>query len=1295
MRGSCEWLTKKRGFREWQNPKNADAPLYWISAKPATGKSVLSGFIVKYLRDMNQDCSFFFFNYSNNSQSTIGYFLRSIAWQMAMKHQNILQTIIDISYKDDQLSKADFRSLWRKVFLDGILGVKLDRPQYWVIDALDECRGEVELIPLLLKVSELCRIRIVVTCRNNYESYSLISNSRTKVLSEEILQGDTSRDISLYMKAHVDLLPFADKETQQIMVATILTKSAGCFLWVDLVLKELKQIHSSAEVSRVLEDVPSDMDELYSRILDSMSNARYSKHLAKAILTWIVCSARLLTTDELYYAIQLDIKDTIDNIEKSIAACCGQLVYVDSLHRVHMVHQTARDFLLRPTITSEFAIEKKTGHQRLGMTCIEYLAGEEMRAPRQWKLGVSSVLKVRSPFANYACTSLSEHISHVSSEDSVFLTALTGLLCSSNILAWIEFLAQNSNLRCVIQTGKSLRRYLQKRAHFVSPIGAEVEILDSWATDLIRLVIKFGPNLAASPGSIFSLIPPFCPSKSAPRKLFAASTRGISVLGLSATDWDDCLSTITHYQTSLTALACSEKHFALGLNTGKVVVYHEMTCQEAQVLQHGEHVRILQFGKTGNIIASGGMKNIRLWDVNTWQQIWRLGISQECMSLQFTDEDKMLLGASRSNCLMIWDLTTGELTNDPNWTHNLQGTSHYAFRRPIYASICVESGLLAVVYRGRDIILWDIEEEQLNGTCGKETGGQNYVNGGLVFGQGMSVGLLAASYSDGDLVVFDVDKGTIKETTLANASSLASSPDGLTLASVDALGTIQLFDFESLKLLYRISSDGCGVRALAFSKNNHRLLDIRGSECRVWDPAILIREDINEEISGTISMSTAPVELSLESSEDIILITSVACHEGGEVFFCGREDGSIYIHETTDGSSNQKLLGHACGVSIVSLYFDNGSEMLISVDSSSRVMMHKLSCKNGVWRASKPSFDLRVGVAVEQVLSNGECGRILICSSQKASLYSVTEDESTVLETLSWENYQHGRWGTQYDRKLDETQLVQILGNTAHLYDWQTLRKLTDTNGILLKDITPELSIQSITLCANTSVIATTFGESLKPNSRPHVVFWNAADLSINVSSAFADPIYQHLRDQIQLLIGSHRRRLIFLHHSGWICSANLDGSRADKPVRHFFVPNDWLSAGVQLMIEVTCNGDIIFVKRHEAAVIKRGLEISDQWVSVAERKKPSIGKRPSFARRRSQGSLEIPSRSLVKDTRPSLVGSGISTPGERLEQNPVYSGRNSPAMISPKSPRGRLQTPKLDKTFLDLSPTRNQLSGL
>jgi len=873
MRGSCEWLTEKQTFKKWRDSK--DAHMYWISAKPGTGKSVLSGYIVKHLKDSKRDCAFYFFDYSDKPKATISSFLRSMAWQMAVMHARVLRTVLDVSEKDDQLSKADYRSLWRKLFLDGILGVKLEQPQYWVVDALDECASNSELVPLLLKASEMCNVRIVVTSRNKYESHSLMSHSKTKVVSEEILEDNTKQDISLYLEANVDCLPSVDEEAQD-MIAKILAKSAGCFLWVILVLQQLRQVHTSAETLQVLEDVPSDMDGLYSRILHSMSKAPDGKLLAKAIFTWIVCSARPLTTEELYCALQLDIKDNIDKIEKSIAACCGQLVYVNQQSRVHMIHQTARDFLLRPGTASEFTIDKETGHQRLATTCIEYLSGDEMKAPRHRKIGVSNVVKPRCAFANYACSSLYEHISHVSSADDDFLTTLVNFLSSSNVLSWIEFLVQHSDLRCIIQTGRSFRKYLQRRSRYMFPFGKSVAILDSWATGLVRLVAKFGGNLLNSPTLIFHLIPPFCPLGSAPRMQFAASTRGIAVAGLSATTWDDCLSTIAHPQEQLTALTCSDKHFAVGLSTGKIAVYHEMTCQEAQTLQHQEPVRILRFARTGKRIASGGMKIVRLWDVTSWQQLWKLDVTQECMSFQFTDEDRILLGALRSNYLMIWDLTTGTLGDSANWTQGFEGESAHAFRRPITAAICVESSLLAVAYRGQDILLWDIEENAVHKAYGKETGEnpgtrqtKNMVTGGLVFCLDPSASLLATSYPDGDLVLFDTFQGIVKEKTLANAQTLASSPDRRTLASADSAGMIQLFDFETLKLHCRINLDEHGIKALVFGADSRRLLDIRGSECRAWDPAVLLRQDVDEETSDIVSISIAPQEVMLKSSEDV------------------------------------------------------------------------------------------------------------------------------------------------------------------------------------------------------------------------------------------------------------------------------------------------------------------------------------------------------------------------------------------------------------------------------------------
>lgn len=192
-----------------------------------------------------------------------------------------------------------------------------------------------------------------------------------------------------------------------------------------------------------------------------------------------------------------------------------------------------------------------------------------------------------------------------------------------------------------------------------------------------------GIGLAESPASIFHLIPPFCPPESAPRTQFAASARGITVLGLSATVWDGCLSTIIRPDEDLTAVACSHKFFAVGSSSGKVSVYNDMTCQEMQQLSHSEPVRTLQFGQTESVIASSGLKCIRLWDVDSWQQLWQQDIPRDCLSLCFADEDRLLIGALRNNRLMIWNGKSGIVSHSVDWTEDAEGQVNNAYRRPI------------------------------------------------------------------------------------------------------------------------------------------------------------------------------------------------------------------------------------------------------------------------------------------------------------------------------------------------------------------------------------------------------------------------------------------------------------------------------------------------------------------------------------------------------------------------------------------------------------------------------------
>ena len=438
MEGSCEWLTRKESFHQWQNA--GSSPFYWVSAKPASGKSVLSGHVIQHLKSTGHDCSFYFFKRGVLIKCTIGYFLRSIAWQMANGHSVTTDAILGLCEREDQLEEADYLKIWRKLFLETILKKDVDCPRFIVIDGLDECKMGSELVSFLLKMTDTSSIRGFRTSRDRFDAHRQAPPARKRVVQDEVLASDTNSDIEMYLDAHMKQLPLPTANSRQLAIEEILNKSSGCFFWVHLVLRELEQVHTATEVHQVLDRVPADMDDLYSMILVSIAQAQYGKHLAKAILIWTVCAARPMTTGELYHALQIDIKESIDDLRKLISAVCGQLIYVDTQSRVKLVHLTARDFLIQQTDYPDFLMNKRSGHKRLALSCVQYLNGNEMRGPRHRKLNVGPLSKERCEFASYACQSLSEHIAHVDSADDEILLALALLSTSPNVLHGLNFL---------------------------------------------------------------------------------------------------------------------------------------------------------------------------------------------------------------------------------------------------------------------------------------------------------------------------------------------------------------------------------------------------------------------------------------------------------------------------------------------------------------------------------------------------------------------------------------------------------------------------------------------------------------------------------------------------------------------------------------------------------------------------------------------------------------------------------------------------------------------------------------
>jgi hypothetical protein len=178
--------------------------------------------------------------------------------------------------------------------------------------------------------------------------------------------------------------------------------------------------------------------------------------------------------------------------------------------------------------------------------------------------------------------------------------------------------------------------------------------------------------------------------------------------------------------------------------------------------------------------------------------------------------------------------------------------------------------------------------------------------------------LLAVSFSCSDLVLFDVEKGTVQaRVTPAWFSHSPSSPDGRTLAAARQYGAIELYDFETLHRLYRIRPEDGTVAALSFSADSERFIVIRagGRNCRIWDPAALYRRDVGHDSVRSPSLTSRSQDEVIEESDNAASQTSaIACDPDGQSFFVGREDNTISGYDARTGLPAGVFFSHVASV---------------------------------------------------------------------------------------------------------------------------------------------------------------------------------------------------------------------------------------------------------------------------------------------------------------------------------------------------------------------------------------------
>lgn len=1178
--------------------------LLWLSGNPGSGKSVLASYVFRCLEGYNLDCSHFFFKRGAEGRSSLTDCLRSLAYQMALTNLEVQKVLLQIQANGILLEKHDDRTIWRKLFMDGIFLAGLRRPHYWIIDALDECSKLNSFFSILSNLDGKIPLRIFITSRKIQEIERGFSQLRQKPSHVDMLLSDTIDDIKSFISAKISLLPVQGDKNLASLTDRILTKSGGSFLWVRLVIHELENTWAEEVIEQVLNEIPDDMNLLYKKILNDMSKTSRTTKLAKAILTWTVCAMRPLTLSEMQCALKIDLNETIHNLDRSISSLCGQLVFVDQRSRIQIIHQTAAQFLLHEDLHSEFAVSKVDGHARLAIRCLEFLSGNQFKTPRgRWqKLANKPRLSDDSVLADYASTFFSDHLYRTSSLHSEPWEALNHFLGSS-VLSWIEHLAKTGDLYYITRTAINLKAYLARRAEHFPPICQQSQTADAWTVDLIRLSAKFSAHLLALPSSIYWLIPPLCPSESMIARKFASPHRGLIVRGLTSKTWDDCLIRFSYRDSRATAITYGDRFFAVGLSTGKVFVYQSVSGQISWILEHLERVTILAFSSQDKVLASSSLQNIRVWDVSNGHSIWAFKTSHHVLAIAFANENNCLMAATQGSYVTCWYLSDGNEKVQIPW-HDDRGEDSSKRRHiplPTHALFSPDQNLLAVSYRGRPILLYDLESEIFFGSCVRERGPNrsnhenHYPIVAMVFNPNPEGYLLIVSYGDGELTIYNPWTLAVRHRSLGtNAHILACSPDGRTLVTGSSSGTIQVFDVdgvegETLTLIYRINAYEEGIKSLAFSNDSLRFIDIHGSQCRVWEPSILVRKNMADydgsDISDpntTIAKSVTIVEKGMRAE-----ITAMVCHPDGEVVFCGKEDGSVNVYLTLDGHECGVLYKHCDNVTITSIVWGQRKSILASVDESSRIVIRTIMKAQSAWSATDILIDTRCAGSIDGLLFSPSNDQLLVSGKAFDELWTI-DGQKIGSRTYAYKDH---RSAVSHPRHL--ASFILLEPDVARVFNWADFTESTVPVGVRLNRLNKPIAMNLVTSTSHEgqNILAKLF-KIHGDHSLTYLECWEISNVQKNTESITPLPGFERLGPIIEHLIAVDGNSLFFLDIDLWVCSLDLTTfAVVPEMKRHFFIPGDWYCTSREMLFQFTSVKDFVIAKRQELLIITGAMQ--------------------------------------------------------------------------------------------------------
>ncbi|KAK2778956.1 ankyrin repeat protein [Colletotrichum kahawae] len=401
--GTCQWILNHPLFASW-NEKTGNHIL-WLMGHPGCGKTTMSFFVADHFEKASGPLApsvyIYFCDDKVNRQRDGKNILIGLIFQILCRQRKMIRHAKKVFDQQGASMIQSFSALW------GVFENMLKDPNSGsaliIVDALDECedttcRQLINSIHNLVRTSlsseeTTARVKFFLTSRPALlQTHALDWNDTSDIrssLSVDDSESGYRSDLQAFIRSKVEDLSRrrnCPAEVREFLLQALSSRVGHTFLWIDMILAALEEslLVSVKDFQEIVTRIPPDLESTYARFLAGIP--RNYHDTAQVLLQLLLASSRPLTLEEINTAFTIRSdhqtsaeisQDSQNAIALTIQGILGPLIRISD-NRVALIHQTAKEFLLRPSHLrdgpfpmSETTLENSS--LRMASACVSYL----------------------------------------------------------------------------------------------------------------------------------------------------------------------------------------------------------------------------------------------------------------------------------------------------------------------------------------------------------------------------------------------------------------------------------------------------------------------------------------------------------------------------------------------------------------------------------------------------------------------------------------------------------------------------------------------------------------------------------------------------------------------------------------------------------------------------------------------------------------------------------------------------------------------------------------------------------